>query len=47
MQNFLLAFGEGNYTSTAQGIVLSLLVVVMFCVMLGVYAVRTYPKGRE
>jgi hypothetical protein len=47
MQNFLLAFGEGNYTSTAQGIVLSLLTVVVIFVILSVYAVRTYPKGRE
>lgn len=43
----ILAYGEGQFASTASGITLSLLAVLLFLVLLGVYVWNTYPADRE
>lgn len=46
MQHIFLAYGEGQFSSTATGVFLGLLVTVSFCVLLIFYAANTYPADR-
>lgn len=42
-----LAYGEGQSASTATGVFSGLLVLVLLCVLVGVYSYRTYPTDRR
>ncbi|MBE7379965.1 MAG: hypothetical protein F6J95_000960 [Leptolyngbya sp. SIO1E4] len=44
---FYLAYGEGQFGSTATGIALGLIALVVGCIIFGVYSYRTYPMDRD
>ncbi|MEM6521224.1 MAG: hypothetical protein AAF722_18045 [Cyanobacteria bacterium P01_C01_bin.70] len=44
---FYLAYGEGQFSSTASGIFSALVVFVICCVAFGLYSYQTYPNERE
>jgi hypothetical protein len=44
---FYLAYGEGQISSTASGIFLSLLLLTLGCVAFIFYGARTYPADRN
>jgi glycerol-3-phosphate acyltransferase PlsY len=46
MQPIFLAYGEGQFASTATGVTLGVLAAVLFCVFLVLYASSTYPANR-
>ncbi|MGJ3253421.1 MAG: hypothetical protein ACFE0J_20135 [Elainellaceae cyanobacterium] len=41
-----LAYGEGQSASTATGVFAGLVVLVLLCVLVGVYSYKTYPADR-
>ncbi len=43
---YFLAYGEGQFASTATGVFLGLLTAVLFCLLLIFYAANTYPANR-
>jgi hypothetical protein len=47
MHHFYLAYGEGQFASTATGVFFGLITAVSFCVLLIIYAANTYPSNRE
>jgi glycerol-3-phosphate acyltransferase PlsY len=47
MLPIFFAYGEGQFASTATGVVLGVLAAVTCCVLLGVYAAYTYPANRQ
>lgn len=47
MQHIFFAYGEGQFTSTGTGVFFGLLVAVLFCILLIVYAANTYPANRN
>lgn len=44
---FYFAYGEGQFSSTANGVFSGLLVFVVCCIAFGVFAYRNYPVDRE
>lgn len=42
-----LAYGEGQFSSTANGIFSGLIVFILCCIVFGVYSYRTYPIDKE
>lgn len=46
MLPIFFAYGEGQFASTATGMVLGLLAAVTFCVLFGIYAASTYPVNK-
>ncbi|MGD1906418.1 MAG: hypothetical protein ACFB0C_10550 [Leptolyngbyaceae cyanobacterium] len=44
---FYLAYGEGDFSSTASGIVSALIVLLIGCLAFGIYSYKTYPIDRE
>lgn len=47
LQMFYLAYGEGQFASTASGILSALIVSVIGCLAFGLYSYQTYPKDKE
>ncbi len=47
MQHIYLAYGEGQFASTATGVFFGLITAVSFCALLIIYAANTYPINRE
>ena len=44
---FYLAYGEGQFSTTANGVFFGLVLFVIGCVTFGIFAYRTYPIDRE
>lgn len=44
---FYLAYGEGQFGTTASGIFSGLIVFVICCIVFGVYSYRTYPMDKD
>lgn len=47
MTKLFFAYGEGQFATTATGIASGLLALVILLVLLGIYASKTYPSGRQ
>jgi glycerol-3-phosphate acyltransferase PlsY len=47
MSHIFLAYGEGEFAATATGVFLGVSALVVLCVLLGIYAVNTYPADRR
>ena len=43
---YYLAYGEGQFSSTANGVFLGLVVFVVCCITFVIYSYRTYPLDR-
>lgn len=44
---FYLAYGEGQFGSTATGVFSGLVSLLGCCIVFGVYAYKTYPTDRK
>jgi len=42
-----LAYGEGQFGSTATGVFLGLMILALGCIAFIIYGYRTYPADRE
>jgi hypothetical protein len=42
-----LAYGEGQFASTANGIFIGLAVLFIGCVVFGIYSYQTYPSDKN
>ena len=42
-----LAYGEGQFGSTANGIFSGLIVLVIGCIVFGIYSYQTYPNDKN
>mgnify|MGYP001770824602 CR=1 FL=1 len=47
MQHIYLAYGEGQFASTATGVFFGLITAVSFCALFIIYAANTYPADRR
>jgi hypothetical protein len=47
MQSMFLAYGEGQFASTATGVLFGLITAVSFCALVIIYAANTYPANRR
>jgi|GEM_PF-1184249 hypothetical protein len=45
--NFYLAYGEGDFASTAGGVFMGLVVLTLGCLAFIFYSYRTYPENRS